>query len=140
MAERVLDVVPGLIKGHKSDGRCVYDAAAKRELVRRCHQPGISVAAMALAHGINANLLRSWITKVARREGRGVGGAAALVPVTTAATAMVSSPSKTPSSSPKSRSGESTVELELPSGTVRVRGVEAAEVLRALIDGLLRRA
>jgi transposase-like protein len=140
MAERVVDVVPGLIKGYKSDGRCVYDAAAKRELVRRCHQPGISVAAMALAHGINANLLRAWITKSARREGREAGGAAALVPVTTVGTAVVPSPSKATSSSTKSRSGESTVELELPSGTVRLRGVEAAEVLRALIDGLLRRA
>jgi transposase len=58
MAERVLDVVPGLVKGQESDGRCVYDAAAKRELVRRCHQSGTSVAALALAHGINANLLR----------------------------------------------------------------------------------
>jgi transposase len=140
MSERVLDVVPGLIKGHKSDGRCVYEAAAKRELVRRCRQPGISVAAMALAHGINANLLRSWITKSARREGReGVDGAA-LVPVTTVGTAVVPLRSQATSSSTKSRCGESTVELELPSGTVRVRGVEAAEVLRVLIDGLLRRA
>lgn len=140
MAERVLDVVPGLIKGHKSDGRCVYDAAAKRELVRRCQEPGISVAAMALAHGINANLLRSWITKSGRREGREGSGAAALVPVTTVGTAVVPSPSKAPPSAGKIRADESTVELELPSGTVRVRGVEAAEVLRALIDGLLRRA
>jgi len=139
MAERVLDVVPGLIKGHKSDGRCVYDAAAKRELVRRCHHPGISVAAMALAHGINANLLRSWITKSARREGREGNGAAALVPVTTVATAVVPSTPKAQSST-RSRSGESSVELELPSGTVRVRGIEASEVLRSLIDGLLRRA
>ena len=133
MAERVLDVVPGLIKGHKSDGRCVYDAAAKRELVRRAQQPGTSVAALALAHGINTNLLRSWVTQTLRRERGKAGTSAALVPVTTVATA-------TPVSSTRKPSCESSVELELPSGTVRVRGVEAAEVLRALIDGLLRRA
>ena len=140
MAERVLDVVPGLVKGHKSDGRCVYDAAAKRELVRRCHQPGTSVAALALAHGINANLLRSWITKSARRESGHVSRSAALVPVTMVGTGVATLPSTAPLTSAKTRSGESSVELELPNGTVRVRGVEAAEVLRALIDGLLRRA
>jgi transposase len=135
MSERVLDVVPGLIRGHKRDGRCVYDAGAKRELVWRAQQPGTSVAALALAHGINANLLRSWVTQTVRREGSKAGPSAALVPVKTVATVMA-----TPASSTKRAVSESAVELELPSGTVRVRGVEAAEVLRALVDGLLRRA
>jgi transposase len=50
-----------LVVGQRSDGRCRYDAEAKRELVEACLQPGISVARMALAHGVNANLLRKWI-------------------------------------------------------------------------------
>lgn len=50
-----------LIAGHGRDGRCLYDPEAKRELVRICLQPGISVAEVALEHGINANLLRKWI-------------------------------------------------------------------------------
>lgn len=33
----------------------------KAELVAMCRQPGISVSAVALAHGVNANLLRNWI-------------------------------------------------------------------------------
>ncbi len=57
MTERTVDLVPGLIRGHKRDGRCIYDRKAKRELVRRCLQPGVSVAGLVLAHGINANLL-----------------------------------------------------------------------------------
>jgi transposase len=61
MTERTIDLVPGLIRGHKRDGRCIYDRKAKRELVRRCLQPGVSVAGLALMHGINANLLRKWI-------------------------------------------------------------------------------
>ena len=69
MSERTIDVVPNLIVGRKSDGRCVYDREAKEELVRRCQQPGVSVAGMALAHGLNANLLRKWIT-TARQGGR----------------------------------------------------------------------
>ncbi|WP_396643634.1 IS66-like element accessory protein TnpA [Methylomonas sp. 2B] len=47
--------------GHGRNGRCLYDPEAKRELVEVCLQPGISVAKVALEHGINANLLRKWI-------------------------------------------------------------------------------
>lgn len=50
-----------LIVGHGRDGRCLYDPEAKRELVAVCLQPGISVAKVALEHGINANLLRKWM-------------------------------------------------------------------------------
>lgn len=71
MTERVIDVVPGLVRGHKRDGRCIYDRGAKQELVRRCQQPGVSVAALALAHGLNANLLRKWITLASRRRAPG---------------------------------------------------------------------
>ena len=70
MSERVIDLVPGLVRGQKRNGRCVYDKQAKRELVRRCQQPGVSVAALALAHGLNANLLRKWITVAMHRRGR----------------------------------------------------------------------
>jgi transposase len=50
-----------LVIGHRCDGRCRYDPVAKQELVQSCLQPGISIARQALAHGINANLLRKWI-------------------------------------------------------------------------------
>jgi len=33
----------------------------KEELVRACGEPGISVAGIALANGVNANLLRKWM-------------------------------------------------------------------------------
>lgn len=52
-----------LVVGHRSNGRCRYDPEAKRELVEACLQPGISVARMALEHGVNANLLRKWINQ-----------------------------------------------------------------------------
>ena len=52
-----------LVVGHRSDGRCRYAPEAKRELIEVCLQPGISVARMALEHGINANLLRKWINQ-----------------------------------------------------------------------------
>ena len=33
----------------------------KTKLVTMCSQPGVSVSAVAQAHGVNANLLRRWM-------------------------------------------------------------------------------
>lgn len=44
-------------------GRCRYDEAGKRALVEACLRPGVSVARKAQENGINANLLRKWITR-----------------------------------------------------------------------------
>lgn len=57
------EVLSRLVVGHKRDGRCQYDPAAKQELIRQCKQPGVSVSRIAMQHGVNANLLRSWIAK-----------------------------------------------------------------------------
>ena len=57
------EVLSGLVVGHKSDGRCRYDPQVKQELVRQCMMPGVPLARMTMQHGINANLLRMWITK-----------------------------------------------------------------------------
>ena len=40
-----------------------HSAEFKAQVVGECEQPGASVAAVALSHGINANLLRRWITQ-----------------------------------------------------------------------------
>ncbi|WP_409054535.1 transposase [Variovorax sp. GrIS 2.14] len=45
----------------RSDGKRIYAEDCKTELVRQCLIPGTSVAATAMAHRINANLLRRWI-------------------------------------------------------------------------------
>jgi hypothetical protein len=42
----------GIGTAAEGDGRCVYDKAAKAELVRRCQRPGVSIAKLALAHGV----------------------------------------------------------------------------------------
>src|SRR6266545_554128 len=44
-------------------GRRTYTLDYKLDVVRRCRAPGVSVAAVALAHGINANLVRRWIVR-----------------------------------------------------------------------------
>ena len=45
----------------RTDSKRIYVEAFKADLVRQCQVPDISVAAMAIAHCINANLLRRWI-------------------------------------------------------------------------------
>jgi hypothetical protein len=44
MAGHSIDLVPNLIRGRKSNGRSMYHAEAKRELLRRCLQPRVCVA------------------------------------------------------------------------------------------------
>ncbi len=42
-----------------------YSNEFKRELAAACSAPGVSVASVALANGINANLLRRWVAQLA---------------------------------------------------------------------------
>jgi transposase-like protein len=61
MTEHDSELLQRLVVGSKRDGRRRYDKQAKTELVQACLKPGVSVARVALDHGINANLLRKWI-------------------------------------------------------------------------------
>lgn len=63
MTEMNSELLTRLVTGRKRDGRCRYDPEAKQELVRESLKPGVSVARIAMQHGVNTNLLRSWITK-----------------------------------------------------------------------------
>jgi transposase len=50
-----------LVVGQKRDGRCVYDEAAKSELVALCLKPGASVSRLARECGVNANQVGRWL-------------------------------------------------------------------------------
>jgi transposase len=52
-----------LVERIRRDGRSVYSRGGKRALIAACAQPGASVAAIAMAHGVNANLMRKWIAR-----------------------------------------------------------------------------
>jgi transposase-like protein len=124
--EHSMELVANLVRGRKSNGRCVYHAAAKRELVRRCLEPGVSVAGIALAHGINANLLRKWITLTERRHGSAESGAPMLLPVRT----------RPESVSAPLNAGH--IEVVLPGGTLRVHGRVERAALELVIERLSR--
>ncbi|MFT3815873.1 MAG: transposase [Acidovorax sp.] len=54
----------------KKDRRRQYSAAMKAQVVAACGEPGASVAKVAMAHGINANVVHRWRQLV--REGKRV--------------------------------------------------------------------
>jgi transposase-like protein len=49
-------------------GRRRQSAEFKAEAIKACRQPGMSIAAAAMARSINANLLRRWITEAGGDE------------------------------------------------------------------------
>ena len=86
MAEHDTELLKRLVVGRKRDGRNYYDPKAKRELIEAAMCPGVSVAGIALRHGINANLLRNWIRLHQRQRGAGTAAVAlpAFIPVVAA--------------------------------------------------------
>jgi transposase-like protein len=48
--------------------RRFHSTAFKAQAVAACSQPGVSLAAVALAYGINANLLRRWCVAQQRQQ------------------------------------------------------------------------
>ena len=63
MSEVLGGLVNWLVVERKADGRCVYDEAAKAELVVLCGQPGASVSKLARQAGVNANQLWRWVRR-----------------------------------------------------------------------------
>ncbi len=116
----------------------------KRELVQRSLLPGASVSALAMEHGINANLLFAWrrahlrataSTPSARTERTGDVGAT-LLPVE-----VVSQPNPSPTAmaaapSPRPNMAAGTIEIEMTGVRVRVRGAVDDDSLRTVLAAL----
>ena len=45
-----------------------HSAEFKARVVAACNSPGVSIAAVAMAHGVNANLARRWVNEAERRR------------------------------------------------------------------------
>ena len=52
-----------LIKAPIRRSRRRYSEEFKKQAIDACLQPGVSMASIALANGLNANLLRRWVTE-----------------------------------------------------------------------------
>jgi len=44
-----------------------HSAEFKASVIQECMRPGVSMAAVALAHGLNATMLRKWVTESERK-------------------------------------------------------------------------
>ncbi|MBB3190934.1 IS66-like element accessory protein TnpA [Halomonas cerina] len=106
-----------------------FTAAFKARIVEACQQPGTSVAGVALAHSLNANLVHKWIRTARQRDT--VTEAPAFVPVPLASAA----PSATPPSQPPDRIR---LTIPRPSGSVIVEWpASEADACRRLLRELL---
>lgn len=109
-----------------------HDEALKRELVERSLQSGASVAAIAQANGINANLLFNWRRLHLRRDGSQTPMSTPvpiLLPVTLE---EVASPG-TRTAMPSKRTPSGVIEIDIGAARIRVRGVVDAATVRCVL-------
>jgi transposase len=107
-----------------------HSNAQKVAIVRQCLEPGTSLAGVALAQRINANLVRKWV--VTYQKG-GYG------PPPAPGTAMLPVVLKAPTAScslPKVTTAKPTIEIEMTRGVVRFGGTIDPAVLRLLVEAL----
>jgi transposase len=106
---------------HRKFPRRRHSAQFKREVLAACNEPGASVAGVALAFGLNANLVRQW------RRGRGfkpAGGAAmAATSVTREAQQQfiaLAMPQAVPASAASANVGAGDICIEVRRGALQV--------------------
>ena len=122
-------------------GRRTYSPEYKLEVVEECRVPGVSVAAVALAHRMNANLVRRWI--VQHRKGclvRTPRAPPTLLPVTLSAPNALAPLARAELTSPVVKhTAPGVIEIELETAHVRVRGAVDATALRTVLEALAKR-
>jgi len=119
----------------RSNGKRVYAVAHKRSVVEQCLRPGASVAGVALAHGINANLVRKWIDKH-----KAQGQSTLLLPVTVAGAQPQPARQQRIAQPRRAVSASSClIEVEVHGSCVRLFGPVDGEALRCIFDALAPR-
>jgi transposase len=113
----------------------VHSDEFKADAVAACMQPGVSMASVAMSHGINANLLRRWV-KAAEMRVEAVSSCEPRLPAQKANAAAVFVPLALPA--PKAAS-EVRVELRRGATTISVTWpADAAAECAAWMRELLR--
>ena len=113
-----------------------HSAQFKRELVARSLEPGVSVAAIAMAAGINANLLFGWRRRHLQAQTLQAGApsqAAVLLPVSIEAPVRAMS-LDAPAAAPRPSTGS--IEIEIGNARVRLRGAIDEASLRTVLSAL----
>ena len=116
-------------------GRRTFTAEYKRRLVEQCTQ-GVSVAGIALANGINANLLRRWIVR--HRRGDGIPAPPRLLPVSIEPVPAVESATAPPARRSAGRATTGAIEIEVYGARIHLRGAVDAASLAVVLEALAR--
>ena len=122
----------------KSAPRRQHSAELKAKVLAACEEPGASISAVALAHGLNANLVRKW------REGRGLKRAGIAAPVVAVAAGVPVAPPSASAPAPLLPSDARFLPIEMAAPTQALRAdhaaqADAAAAAHALIHVELRR-
>lgn len=124
------------------NGRRRYDPAGKQRLVEACLRPGVSLAGLALQHGVNANLLRKWVAKHQLQNGN--VPPAARTPIASAFIPIIApSPAATRPDGevavrPLGRSSLARLTASMPNGVTLTLEGDDAQLLSATIEALGR--
>jgi transposase len=127
---------PAFVEGIRTNrtGRRTYTDEFKSAVVRECSEPGVSLAAVAMAHRINANLVRRWVRHRGIPDAK-VKEVAKLLPVT------IEGKGATPGvdMGKRTNSNAGTIELEVYGARIRLRGGVDVASLRSVLDVLAQR-
>jgi len=112
------------------NGRRYYSKAHKEAVIAKCLTPGASLAAVALANGFNANLVRKWVRQRVGRQAK-FKSMAKLLPVTVAA-------SEPMMSGAVSAAACGSIELRMGRIELVIHGQVEREQLSLVLDTVLR--
>lgn len=111
-----------------SNGRRRYTPEFKAWMIEQCRRPDVSLAGLALANGLNANMLRKWVVK--REIATASPIQAQLLPVRVTPTRAEAPPERE----------VGFIEVEIGGARVKLHGQVQAEQLRMVFAALAPRA
>ena len=125
---------PDFVDGVRTNrtGRRTYTDEFKRAVVGQCNEPGVSLAAVAMANRINANLVRRWVRHGSLLEAK-MKEVAKLLPVT------IEAEDTAPGVGKRAYANAATIEIDVYGARIRLRGGVDVVSLRSVLDVLAQR-
>ena len=124
-----VEAVADLVDHVRRDGRRQYRPEAKQAIVAQCGKPGVSIAAVALANGLNANVVRRWLVEQ-RGEGGTVKTATDLVPV------VIQDMPKRAATARAIALETTAIEIDVNGARIRLNARATAEQIGAVVSAL----
>ncbi len=128
--------VEGLITGRRRDGKNFYDEVARRRLIALCQEGAASVATIAVANGINPNVLHRWLALEETRGKSGTQNVPQLLPVLITDHASDADIERAVKGSDVGDETNDHLEIVFCRGTLRLRRPLDEALLRMIADAL----